>query len=54
MTEVKILNLDKKKYFNVSNDKLSKLRFTDVSLYSTTPTEQAIYTAELLYSYYYY
>lgn len=50
--EVELKLPDKKKYFDVPTDILENLRFTDVSLYSSTPTEQSKYTAELLLSYY--
>lgn len=50
--EIRLKPVDAKKYFDASNDQLNKLRFSDVSLYSSTPTDQATYTAELLLSYY--
>lgn len=50
--EIKISTNDKKKYFDVPENQLVNLRFTDVSLYSSTPTDQAKYTADLLLSYY--
>jgi predicted RNA methylase len=51
--EIKISIEDSKKYFKASDDNTqAKLRFTDVALYSTTPYEQAIYTANILLSYY--
>jgi predicted RNA methylase len=46
--EVLLSDEDSKKYF--STDK--KMRFTDVSLYSTTPTEQSLYTVSLLSAFY--
>ncbi len=51
--EIHLTTQDAKKYFDVDDQTvLSKLRFTDVSLYSTTPTNQAEYTAKLLLNYY--
>lgn len=50
--EVRLNLLDAKKYFDVPDAQLRKLRFSDVSLYSSTPTDQAKYTAELLTTYY--
>ncbi len=50
--EVHLKPSDAKKYFDVPESQLKKLRFSDVSLYSTTPTDQAIYTANLLLTYY--
>ncbi len=50
--EVRLKSSDAKKYFDVPESQLKKIRFSDVSLYSTTPTDQAIYTADLLLTYY--
>lgn len=55
--EVRIDVSDAKKYFpeNTNNDNtvdFKKFRFTDVSLYSTTPPNQAIYTTNLLLYFY--
>lgn len=50
--ELQLKLSDKKKFFDVPDDILKNLRFTDVSLYSSTPTDQAKYTAKLLLSYY--
>jgi len=45
--EIKLKAQDAKKYFPSD-----LVRFTDVSLYSTTPVDQSKYTADLLLSYY--
>ena len=50
--EVRLKSDDARKYFDVSINLAKKLKFSDVSLYSTTPTNQAKYTAELLLAYY--
>lgn len=50
--EIQLKLSDKKKFFDVPDDILKNLRFTEVSLYSSTPTDQAKYTAKLLLSYY--
>lgn len=55
--EVRINALDAKKYFpeqTIADNEVDfgKFRFTDVSLYSTTPPNQAIYTTNLLLYFY--
>lgn len=50
--EVKLSNSDKMKYFDCSDEQATQLRFTNISLYSTTPHDQADYTTELLYRYF--
>lgn len=50
--EVIIETSDKQKFFDVDDDIATNLRFSEVSIYSTTPTDQAKYTAELLLNYY--
>lgn len=50
--EVKISASDARKFFDLPSEPSSKLRFTDVSIYSTTPHDQAEYTANLLLNYY--
>lgn len=51
--EIKISTDDSKKYFKADTQQnQAKLRFTDVSLYSTTPYDQAVYTTDIFLSYY--
>ncbi len=50
--EIQLRLSDKKKFFDLQDSILNNLRFTDVSLYSSTPTDQAKYTTELLLNYY--
>ncbi len=50
--EIRLSITDAKRFFDADETELKQLRFTDVSLYSSTPTDQAVYTAELLLNYY--
>lgn len=50
--EIKLNDEDKAKYFNATPQQLSQLRFTNVSLFSTTPYDQAEYTTKLLTRYF--
>lgn len=50
--EVKLKLEDAKKYFTAPVEVLKKIRFSNVSLFSSTPPDQAKYTTELLLSYY--
>ena len=53
--KIRISINDAKRYFSAlirSNIKFDQLKFTDVSLYSTTPWDQALYTVKILLSFY--